>query len=225
MSAGKRAAARATIKRIADFTGAAVILLFSLPILALAALAIRVIMGRPVLFCPARPGLGAQSFTVYKLRTMTDDLGVGGEAQPEFARVTPLGRFLRRTNIDELPQLWNVLKGEMSLVGPRPLLLEYLEHYDAVQRRRHEVRPGITGWAQVHRRTALTWNERLDLDVWYVDHWTLRLDAVILAMTIREIFSARGDPSIESLSRTQDGELAFRGSSGPSATPMRADRR
>jgi sugar transferase EpsL len=196
------------IKRAVDLIGAGLGLLLAAPLLIAAAIAIRLIMGRPVLFRQARPGLAGQSFTLYKLRTMSDETAV-----PEIERVPALGRFLRRTSIDELPQLWNVLKGEMSLVGPRPLLTQYLERYDEVQRRRHEVRPGITGWAQIHRRTALTWGDVLELDVWYVDHWTLWLDWSILAMTILEIFSTNGDYSIESLSRTTENEFEFRGRS------------
>lgn len=204
---------RRIIKRMIDVTGAGIGLLLAAPLLVLAAIAIRSTMGCSVLFRQARPGRAGQSFTLYKLRTMTDETDAAGRAPPEFARVTPLGRFLRRTSIDELPQLWNVLKGEMSLVGPRPLLTQYLERYNAVQRRRHEVKPGITGWAQIHRRTALTWGDRLELDVWYVDHWTLWLDWTILATTILEIFSADGNPSMESLSRTTENELEFRGRS------------
>lgn len=203
-----------TVKRVIDVTGAGIGLLLTAPLIAAAVLAIRWTMGPSVFFRQTRPGQAGRSFTLYKLRTMSDDTDAAGHARPEFARVTPLGRFLRQTSIDELPQLWNVLKGDMSLVGPRPLLMRYLERYNEVQRRRHDVKPGITGWAQIHRRTALTWDDRLRLDVWYVDHWTLRLDCVILAKTLLEIFTADGSPSMESLSRTTENELEFRGCSG-----------
>jgi lipopolysaccharide/colanic/teichoic acid biosynthesis glycosyltransferase len=199
-------------------------LLLNAPVLALAVLAIRSTMGVPVLFRQLRPGRAGQSFTLYKLRTMISETDADGRVRPEFERVTPLGRFLRRTSIDELPQLWNVLKGDMSLVGPRPLLTRYLDRYNAVQQRRHEVRPGITGWAQIHRRSAVTWDDRLQLDVWYVDHWTLWLDLTILATTILELFSADGNPSMESLSRTTANELEFRGSSSTAAVTRSVNR-
>jgi lipopolysaccharide/colanic/teichoic acid biosynthesis glycosyltransferase len=202
------------MKRTIDVIGAAVGLLLTAPLLGVAALAIRLTMGRPVLFRQARPGRAAQIFTLHKLRTMIDETDSAGHARPCFSRVTPLGRLLRTTSIDELPQLWNVLKGDMSLVGPRPLLTQYLPRYNAVQRRRHEMRPGITGWAQIHRRTAVTWDDRLRLDVWYVDHWTLWLDVMILVRTLRDMFSADGNPSMESLSRTTANELEFKGTSG-----------
>ena len=201
------------IKRALDVAGAGLGLLAAAPLLALAAVAIRLAMGPGVVFRQLRPGLGGRSFTLYKLRTMSDEFDAAGHFRPDFSRVTRLGRFLRMTSIDELPQLWNVLKGDMSLVGPRPLLTRYLERYDAVQRRRHDVRPGITGWAQIHRRTAVSWDERLALDVWYVDHWSLGLDLKILARTARDVFSADGNPAMDSLSRTAENETDFRGSS------------
>ena len=208
------------VKRAADVVLAAAGLVATAPVLALAAAAIRLTMGSGILFRQIRPGYKEQPFTVYKLRTMTNDDAV----RAAFARVTPLGRFLRMASIDELPQLWNVIRGDMSLVGPRPLLTKYLAHYDAEQRRRHEVRPGITGWAQIHRRTAMTWDERLALDVWYVDHWSLRLDLMILMRTVRELLLG-GDPAMDSLSRTIEGELEFRGTSGPVAAKAVASHR
>jgi sugar transferase EpsL len=208
------------VKRAADVVLAAAGLVATAPVLALAAAAIRLTMGSGILFRQIRPGYKEQPFTVYKLRTMTNDDAV----RAAFARVTPLGRFLRMASIDELPQLWNVIRGDMSLVGPRPLLTKYLDHYDAEQRRRHDVRPGITGWAQIHRRTAMTWNERLALDVWYVDHWSLRLDLMILMRTVRELLLG-GDPAMDSLSRTIGGELEFRGTSGPVAAKAVASHR
>jgi lipopolysaccharide/colanic/teichoic acid biosynthesis glycosyltransferase len=154
--------------------------------MAVAAAAIRIAMGSPVLFCQRRPGLGGRPFTVYKFRTMT--AGSGDDA----ARLTPLGWLLRATSVDELPQLWNVLRGDMSLVGPRPLLMQYLERYTPEQARRHEVLPGITGWAQINGRNALTHEQRFELDVWYVDHWSLGLDLAILGKTFVRVLSGSG---------------------------------
>jgi lipopolysaccharide/colanic/teichoic acid biosynthesis glycosyltransferase len=207
------------IKRALDIAVAGLGLLATSPVLALAVVAIRRTMGPGVIFQQGRPGLGGRNFTLYKLRTMTDSVDDERRPVPEFARVTPLGRFLRTTSIDELPQLWNVLKGDMSLVGPRPLLTRYMERYSTFQRRRHEVKPGITGWAQIHRRTAVTWDEKLQLDVWYVDNWTVGLDLKILVRTIQDVISRSGAPAMDSLSRTADNELEFRGDSagvGPS---------
>jgi lipopolysaccharide/colanic/teichoic acid biosynthesis glycosyltransferase len=154
-------------------------------------------MGRPVLFRQARPGLHGKPFVMYKFRTMRDLRDAEGNLLPDEARLTPFGRWLRTTSLDELPELVNVLRGEMSLVGPRPLLMEYLERYTPEQARRHEVKPGITGWAQIHGRNNLSWEERLRLDVWYVDHWSLWLDLKILWRTLwmvlrREGISAQG---------------------------------
>jgi sugar transferase EpsL len=205
------------VKRSLDVLGASICLVLAAPVLLAAAAAIRVTMGSPVLFRQARPGLGGKLFTLNKLRTMTPQCG-GSETQSEYARVTTLGRWLRRTSVDELPQLWNVLTGDMSLVGPRPLLVEYLERYDETQARRHDVRPGITGWAQVHRRTVLAWEEKLEFDVWYVDHWSPQLDMRILARTVKELLLvAGGDPAMDSLSRTTARELEFRGRGGAAA--------
>jgi lipopolysaccharide/colanic/teichoic acid biosynthesis glycosyltransferase len=204
----------AGIKRSLDVIGASTGLILTAPLLLAAAVAIRLTMGSPVVFRQVRPGLRGSLFTLNKLRTMTPPPS-DGDPQSEYARVTTLGRWLRRTSIDELPQLWNVVRGDMSLVGPRPLLVEYLERYDDTQARRHDVRPGITGWAQVHRRTALEWEEKLELDVWYVDHWSLRLDVRIFARTLKELLViGGGDPSMDSLSRTASRELEFRGSGG-----------
>ncbi len=157
---------------------------FWLPLLGLTAVAVRLAMGRPVFFRQMRPGLHGRPFPLLKFRTMRP--GPGSDAE----RLTPFGRRLRRTSLDELPELFNVLRGEMSLVGPRPLLTEYLPRYTPEQARRHEVRPGITGWAQIHGRNALSWEEKFRLDVWYVDHRSLRLDLRILLATLRQV--ARG---------------------------------
>jgi len=180
------------IKRLFDIAVAAVLLLVFSPVMAAVAVAIRVTMGAPVLFTQRRPGLGGRPFDVYKFRTMTDDCGPDGAPLPDGARLTRLGSLLRRASLDELPQLLNVLRGDMSLVGPRPLLMEYLPLYSAEQARRHEVRPGITGWAQVNGRNALTWPERFRLDVWYVDHRSFLLDLRILALTALRVLNRRG---------------------------------
>jgi lipopolysaccharide/colanic/teichoic acid biosynthesis glycosyltransferase len=179
-------------KRAIDVAGAAVLLVALSPVLAVIALAIRVSMGPPVLFRQWRPGRGGRLFPLVKFRTMTDACDASGAALPDATRLTRLGRVLRRTSLDELPELLNVLAGEMSLVGPRPLLVEYLDRYTPEQRRRHDVTPGITGWAQVNGRNALTWDDKFALDLWYVDHRSLRLDLTILGRTVREVLAGRG---------------------------------
>lgn len=175
-------AAKVVVERIA----AAVGLVACLPILVAVAIAVAWDLGRPVLFRQRRPGWRGVPFDLLKFRTMRE--GDGGDGD----RLTALGRFLRSTSLDELPELWNVVRGEMSLVGPRPLLVRYLERYTPEQARRHEVRPGMTGWAQVHGRNALGWDGRLALDVWYVDNWSLALDLRILAMTVATVVGRRG---------------------------------
>jgi lipopolysaccharide/colanic/teichoic acid biosynthesis glycosyltransferase len=177
---------RLIIKRAVDLSVATTGLVISAPFLAVVALAIRLTMGKPVLFRQQRPGLRGKPFVVNKLRTMAG--GSGADAD----RLTPLGRFLRATSMDELPQLWNVLRGDMSLVGPRPLIMQYLDRYTPEQARRHEVLPGITGWAQINGRNALTHEQRFLLDVWYVDNWSLQLDLLILLKTILRVLSRSG---------------------------------
>lgn len=162
------------------------------PLLAFIALMVRAKLGSPVLFRQVRPGLGGRPFTIYKFRTMTDARGSDGKLLPDGERLTRFGRFLRSASLDELPELFNVLKGDMSLVGPRPLLMEYLDRYTPEQARRHEVKPGITGWAQVNGRNALSWEEKFKLDVWYVDNWSFRLDLKIIAMTFWKILKREG---------------------------------
>ena len=154
--------------------------------------AIVVKMGLPVFLRQQRPGYRGRLFTLYKFRTMRDARDAEGVLLPDDRRLTSLGRFLRRTSLDELPELWNVLQGDMSLVGPRPLLPQYLERYTPAQARRHEVHPGITGWAQVNGRNAITWQDKFDLDVWYVDHRSLALDLRIIWMTLTQVMSGRG---------------------------------
>lgn len=180
------------MKRLFDFLIAALsLLLLALPLVAVAWL-IRRKLGSPVLFRQVRPGLHGQPFTMVKFRTMTDERGPDGALLPDAQRLTPFGRFLRASSLDELPELWNVLKGEMSLVGPRPLLMEYLPLYTPEQARRHEVRPGITGWAQVNGRNAISWEDKFALDVWYVDNRSLWLDTKILWLTVRKVLVRDG---------------------------------
>lgn len=181
-----------TIKRGIDILVAATgLIVFSIPML-LVAVAIGLVMGRPVLFRQVRPGKNAEPFSLYKFRTMREVCDVQGRPLPDGQRLTGLGRWLRKTSLDELPQLWNVLKGEMSLVGPRPLLTRYLPYYRQRERLRFTVRPGITGWAQVHGRNVLGWDQRLDLDAWYVENWSLGLDVRILARTFLSVLTHRG---------------------------------
>lgn len=153
---------------------------------------VAILLGSPVLFRQQRPGLGGRPFWLLKFRTMTDARGAEGGLLPDAERLTRFGRFLRTTSLDELPELMNVLKGDMSLVGPRPLLMQYLDRYTPEQARRHDVNQGITGWAQVNGRNAITWEEKFKLDVWYVDNWSLWLDIKIIAMTIWKIFKREG---------------------------------
>jgi lipopolysaccharide/colanic/teichoic acid biosynthesis glycosyltransferase len=180
------------MKRLFEFVAASLaLLMLALPLLALAWL-IRRKLGSPVLFRQVRPGLQGRPFTMVKFRTMTDERGPYGALLPDAQRLTPFGRFLRASSLDELPELWNVLRGEMSLVGPRPLLMEYLPLYSPEQARRHEVRPGITGWAQVNGRNAISWDDKFALDVWYVDHRSQLLDVRILWMTVRKVLVRDG---------------------------------
>ncbi|MDS1140056.1 sugar transferase [Pusillimonas sp. SM2304] len=180
------------IKRLFDIAAAATALLLLSPVLAAVAVLVALKMGRPILFTQRRPGLHEQPFLMLKFRTMRDATDADGKTLDDAQRLTPFGRWLRSTSLDELPELWNVLKGELSLVGPRPLLMEYLPYYDDVQRRRHDVRPGLTGWAQVNGRNAVDWAERFELDVWYVDHCSFWLDMKILIMTVRLVLARKG---------------------------------
>nr|WP_308733051.1 sugar transferase [Syntrophus aciditrophicus] len=179
-------------KRLFDLLLVIPALLGLSPLLCLLALLIRCRLGAPVFFTQQRPGLKGKPFFLYKFRTMTDARNSAGSLLPDAERLTRFGRFLRSTSLDELPELWNVLKGEMSLVGPRPLLMEYLGRYTLEQARRHEVRPGITGWAQVNGRNTLSWEDKFKLDVWYVDHVSISLDIRIIVMTIWKIFKREG---------------------------------
>jgi lipopolysaccharide/colanic/teichoic acid biosynthesis glycosyltransferase len=180
------------MKRLFDLIVAILALVLLSPLLLAIALAVRVRLGSPVLFTQLRPGLGGRLFRLVKFRTMRDAFDAEGVPRPDAERLTAFGRALRASSLDELPELWNVLRGEMSLVGPRPLLPEYLPLYSPEQARRHEVRPGITGWAQVNGRNALTWPQRFALDVWYVDHQSLWLDVRILLRTVGRVIGRQG---------------------------------
>ena len=179
------------------------------PVLAAIALLVRMKLGSPVLFCQVRPGVHGKPFTIYKFRTMTDERDADGNLLPDGERLTRFGKFLRASSLDELPELWNVIKGEMSLVGPRPLLMQYLERYTPEQARRNEVLPGITGWAQVNGRNAVSWEEKFNLDVWYVDNMSLWIDLKVLLFTLLKVFKKEGI--------NQDGHVScgeFKGTPG-----------
>lgn len=185
------------VKRAMDVALSGLLLILLSPLMAALAILVWLKLGRPILFRQTRPGLHGKPFVIYKFRTMTNARDAHGNPLPDSERLTPFGRWLRATSLDELPELLNVLKGDMSLVGPRPLLMEYLDRYTPEQARRHEVKPGITGWAQIHGRNALSWEEKFQLDVWYVDNWSLWLDVKILWRTVwivlkREGISAEG---------------------------------
>lgn len=189
------------MKRFFDITIVVLSSIISVPLALLVASLVRVNLGSPVIFTQVRPGKNAKPFKMHKFRTMRDALDAEGNPLPDDQRLTEFGRFLRSTSLDELPELWNVLRGEMSIVGPRPLLMEYLPLYSQEQHRRHEVRPGITGWAQVNGRNAISWEEKFELDVWYVDNRNLWLDLKIIWLTFlkvlgREGISAKGEATI-----------------------------
>lgn len=179
-------------KRILDLTLTLVGGSLLLPLILLLAALVRIFLGRPVLFRQARPGIGGLPFTLYKFRTMRDALGQDGQPLPDAQRLTRFGRMLRTTSLDELPELWNVLRGEMSLVGPRPLLMQYLDRYTPQQFRRHLTLPGMTGWAQINGRNNVSWEDKFALDVWYVDHWSLWLDIKILLLTPLKVLRREG---------------------------------
>lgn len=180
------------MKRFLDiFIASFALLILILPLIILSCL-VRCKLGSPIVFRQMRPGLGGLPFEMIKFRTMTDERGLSGELLPDAQRMTSFGRFLRASSLDELPELWNVIKGDMSLVGPRPLLMEYLPLYTTEQARRHEVRPGITGWAQVNGRNVISWPEKFDLDVWYVDNHSLLLDMRILWLTVQKVLVRDG---------------------------------
>lgn len=203
-----RAAYRCS-KRLIDIFAAATALLLLSPILIVVALLVRSKLGTPILFRQIRPGRYGRPFRMIKFRTMTDQRGPDGALLPDAERLPAFGRKLRATSLDELPELWNVLVGDMSLVGPRPLLMQYLPLYSAEQYRRHDVRPGVTGWAQINGRNALSWEEKFELDVWYADNCSLALDLKILIRTIfsilrREGISAAGDATMPAFQGSRD---------------------
>lgn len=175
------------MKRIVDFVLALIGLIALAPVIVIVAWAIRKRLGSPVIFSQVRPGLNGKPFRMVKFRTMRNAFDANGQPLPDTERMTPFGSFLRSSSLDELPELWNVLKGDMSLVGPRPLLMEYLPLYNAEQYRRHEVRPGISGWAQVNGRNALSWDEKFKLDVWYVDNRSIWLDFKVIFLTLKKV--------------------------------------
>jgi sugar transferase EpsL len=183
---------RQAVKPLFDFVISVIALVLLSPLLIVIALAVRRKMGSPIFFSQERPGFKGMPFTLYKFRTMIELSNAEGHQRPDAERLTLLGRFLRSTSLDELPELFNVLKGEMSIVGPRPLLTQYLSRYTPEQARRHEVKPGITGWAQVNGRNAITWEEKFNLDVWYVDHQSFWLDLRIIFLTIWKILKREG---------------------------------
>ena len=201
-------------KRLLDIVVAALALVIGAPILLIVAVAVLVAMGRPVLFRQQRPGLGGRPFELLKFRTMLSDAKLGSDVASDARRLTRTGRFLRATSLDELPELWNVLRGDMSLVGPRPLLMQYLGRYTPEQARRHEVRPGLTGWAQVNGRNALSWEEKFALDTWYVDNRSFWLDIKIIVMTALSLFRPSGISADGSSTMPE-----FMGSPPPPETP------
>jgi lipopolysaccharide/colanic/teichoic acid biosynthesis glycosyltransferase len=179
-------------KRVFDIVFSLLLLIALAPLIALIAFLVRVFLGPPILFRQERPGYKGRPFLLYKFRTMTNASDPTGNLLPDSARLTRLGRFLRALSLDELPELFNILRGDMSFVGPRPLLMEYLPLYSPEQARRHDAFPGLTGWAQVNGRNALTWQDRFELDVWYVDHWSFRLDIKIILTTIWKVLRREG---------------------------------
>ncbi|MCZ8532008.1 sugar transferase [Psychrobacillus psychrodurans] len=180
------------MKRLIDIIGSFLMLIVLFSVICITAFLIRLKIGSPVFFKQERPGLHGKSFFVYKFRSMTDEKDESGKLLPDHLRLTSFGKILRKLSLDELPQLWNVLKGDMSFVGPRPLLVEYLPLYNARQAKRHNVRPGITGWAQVNGRNAIYWEEKFELDVWYVENHSFWLDVKILFMTVKKVFISEG---------------------------------
>lgn len=180
------------MKRVFDFCAALSAVIFLSPVFLALAIIVRCLHGSPVFFCQERPGLNGRPFTMLKFRTMAEARGARGDLLLDRERLTPFGKLLRSTSLDELPELFNVLLGDMSLVGPRPLLKQYLDRYTPEQARRHEVKPGITGWSQINGRNAITWEEKFRLDVWYVDNWSIWLDVQIVMITAWKILSREG---------------------------------
>ncbi|WP_223634644.1 sugar transferase [Planococcus sp. 4-30] len=180
------------MKRIFDIAVSLIALVLLSPVIAITAFLIKVKIGTPVIFTQVRPGLNGKPFKVYKFRSMTDEKDSNGELLPDDVRLTSFGKIIRKLSLDELPQLWNVLKGDMSFVGPRPLLMEYMNLYNQTQLKRHDVRPGITGWAQVNGRNTIKWEKKFEFDVWYVENRTFWLDMKILILTVMKVFKSEG---------------------------------
>ena len=189
----------AYVKRLLDLVLSAVALLLLSPVILVVAILVRCNLGAPVIFCQERPGKDEEIFKLYKFRSMTDACDAYGELLPDELRLTRFGRFLRSTSLDELPELWNIFKGDMSIVGPRPLLVKYLPLYNEEQRRRHDVTPGLTGWAQVHGRNLCSWEEKFDYDIWYVDHVSFILDLQIIFLTVKSVLKREGISSEDSV--------------------------
>ena len=207
------------LKRLFDIVASALGLIILSPVIAIVAWQIKKKLGSPVLFRQVRPGLNGKPFEMVKFRTMRDAIDANGNPLPDSERMTPFGSFLRSSSLDELPELWNVLKGDMSLVGPRPLLMEYLPLYNDEQKRRHQARPGVTGWAQINGRNAISWEEKFKLDTWYVDNQNLWLDIKIIFLTIKKVFirdgiSAEGEATMSKFTGTPKPTLAILGASG-----------
>ena len=188
----------AYVKRLLDLVLSAVALLLLSPVILVVAILVRCNLGAPVIFCQERPGKDEEIFKLYKFRSMTDACDAYGELLPDELRLTRFGRFLRSTSLDELPELWNIFKGDMSIVGPRPLLVKYLPLYNEEQRHRHDVTPGLTGWAQVHGRNLCSWEEKFDYDIWYVDHVSFMLDLQIIFLTVKAVLKREGISSEDS---------------------------
>jgi len=199
------------IKRIFYITLTLISALFLFPVLLLTALMVKIKLGSPLFFKQPRPGLEGKVFNIHKFRTMTNECDSNGVLLSDSKRLTQFGKFLRSTSLDELPSLWNVLKGDMNLVGPRPLLVGYLPLYSTQQARRHEVKPGITGWAQINGRNAISWDEKFDLDLWYIDHQSIWLDIKILFLTVKKVLfwdgiSARGEATVKFFKGNQEND-------------------
>jgi sugar transferase EpsL len=192
------------LRRLVDLAGATVLAVVLAPLIAALAAAIRVTMGAPVFFRQLRPGYKGRPFELVKFRTMKDAVDADGNALPDEERLTRLGVFMRQLSLDELPQLWNILRGDMSFIGPRPLLMEFLKWYSPEQMRRHDVKPGVTGWAQVQGRHAILFSKRLELDVWYVDHRSFLIDLKIVGLTLLKVLSMRGAQPAQSDAEVDD---------------------
>lgn len=216
---------RRWIKRALDVGIASAVLVVCAPLMLVVSVLIRVIMGRPILFRQRRPGFNGQPFTCLKFRTMAVTRDDAGVLLPDRERMVPLGSWLRRTSLDELPQMWNIVRGDLSLIGPRPLLTEYMPYYTVEEQRRHSIRPGLTGWAQVHGRNILDFDERLKMDVWYVDHVSWQLDFRIVLATVRLVFSAKGTDLVSYLPLHEQRRLKVRCQSVEGSTALQPERR